>query len=215
MRNTWTTRVSAKPRARLFAVMAGTLLASGCAAGVEPDAMPATVRVREDAETGTYRWILAVPSGPLFQLVQRVPDQTRSFYIGRGFPHEAADRYASACVMQTLFNNNGDRTVSFDLADWRILHDGAERPLQPTAAWQRQWERLGVAPPARIAFQWSQFPNVQRHDPGDWFQGMIAAGLPPGSTFALKLVWSEDSRVRTALMDGLVCADDKTLEADR
>lgn len=173
-------------------------------------------RVQEDSTIGSYRWIVDTTSGVRFQLVQRIPDQTRSFYNGRGFPLEAADRYASACVMQTIVNNNSaDKVVSFDLADWRVVHHGSEHPLKLTAEWQQEWERLGVPKSGRIAFQWSQFPNVQRHQPGDWFQGMIAAELPPDTTFELAIKWAENGEAHSAIIKDLQCAKDRNLGDDK
>lgn len=169
-------------------------------------------RIVEDSDLGSYRWIMDTPSGVRFQLVQRIPDQTRSFYNGRGFPLEAADEYASACVMQTIVNNNStDKVVTFKLADWRVVHDGKSRPLKLTSAWQQRWEQLDVPQPARIAFQWSQFPNVQKHEPGDWFQGMIAAELPGGTTFDLGMTWAENGVTRTATFRNIQCAKDRNL----
>jgi len=169
-------------------------------------------RVQEDGPVMSYRWIVDAPSGVRFQLVQRVPDQTRSFYIGRGFALEAADRYASACVMQTIVNNNtADRILALDLANWRVVHGGRKRPLKLTAQWQQEWEQRGVPESARIAFQWSQLPNTQVHQPGDWFQGMIAAELPPASVFDLQISWNENGTEHTATIKDLQCAEDRNL----
>jgi len=173
-------------------------------------------RIQEDSAVGSYRWIVDSASGVRFQLVQRIPDQTRSFYNGRGFSLEAADRYASACVMQTIVNNNSaDKAVTFDLADWRVVHHGSAHPLKLTAEWQHEWERLNVPKAARIAFQWSQFPNVQRHQPGDWFQGMIAAELPPDTKFELAIKWAENGEARSVIIKDLLCAKDRNLGEDK
>jgi hypothetical protein len=170
----------------------------------------------QDGDAGAYRWILDTASGVRFQFIQRFPDQTRSFYNGRGFTLEAADKYASACVLQTVVNNNtNDKVVAFDLADWRVIEAGRERPLKLTADWQAEWERLGLPQSARIAFQWSQFPNVQEHQPGDWFQGMIAAELPPATVFELKIHWTENGIAHTAVVHDVQCAEDKKLGVEK
>ncbi len=191
----------------------GTIVLIGIAGqGCAPRDAVEQQRIQEDAAIGSYRWILDAPSGVRFQLVQRIPDQTRSFYIGRGFSLQAADEYASACVMQTIVNNNTpDQLVTFNLADWRVVHDGRSRPLKLTKAWQQRWEQLNIAQPARIAFQWSQFPNVQRHEPGDWFQGMIAAELPGGESFDLEMTWAENGVTKTATFKDIQCAKDRKL----
>lgn len=192
--------------AALFAIFYGAAVAAN---GVTQQRIP------DDSVTGSFRWIMDTPSSLRFQLVQRIPDQTRSFYNARGFSLEAANKYATACVMQTIFNNNSsDRTVAFDLADWRIVHETRSRPLKLTSEWQADWERLNVSQSGRIAFQWSQFPNVQKHGPGDWFQGMIAAELPPAAIFDLELHWTENGAARSATMKNIQCAEDRNLGDD-
>ena len=169
-------------------------------------------RVQEDSTIGSYRWIADAPSGARFQLVQRIPDQTRSFYNVRGFPINAADVYATSCVMQTIFNNNtNNKVVSFNLADWTITHNGVKKPLKLTTEWMDEWKKMGVSQSARIAFRWSQFPTVQKHQPGDWFQGMIAAGLPGGSSFDLGIKWTENGVTHTATIKDVQCAKDRIL----
>ncbi|MEJ2438652.1 MAG: hypothetical protein P8Z72_03150 [Gammaproteobacteria bacterium] len=169
-------------------------------------------RILNKGVVHSYRWIATAPSGVQFTLVQRVPDQTRSFYIDKGFSLKAANEYASACVMQTIFNNNtSDKTVTFNLANWRVIHNGISKPLKLRKAWLREWKHLKVPNSARIAFRWSQFPTYQKHSPGDWFQGMIAAGVSPGSKFDLKITWTENGVVHTATMKNIQCAKDISL----
>lgn len=169
-------------------------------------------RSQQQDDVGSYQWTLEAPSGVTFQLIQRVPDQTRSFYVGRGFLAAAANRYATACVFQTIIENRAvSEELTIDLSEWEV-HVGAEsRPLTLTEQWQRRWQDYGVSQPARIAFQWSQLPNVQRHAPGDWFQGMIATEVPLASPFDLIIRWREDGQPREAILKNLECAEDRTL----
>lgn len=169
-------------------------------------------RILNKGAVKSYRWIDTAPSGVRFTLVQRIPDQTRSFYIDKGFSLKAANKYASACVMQTIFNNNtSDKTVTFNLANWRVIHDGTSKPIKLRKEWLSDWKKLKVPMSAQIAFRWSQFPTYQKHSPGDWFQGMIAVGLKPGSKFDLKIVWTEDGVVHTGIMKNIQCAKDVNL----
>lgn len=169
-------------------------------------------RVKQDDQVGSLHWTLETPSGVKFQLIQRVPDQTRSFYIARGFPAEAADRYATACVFQTIVENGSkDKELTIDLSQWTVQAGPDSHPLTLTEQWQQRWQDQGVSQSARIAFQWSQLPTVQRHAPGDWFQGMIATEIPPGEKFGLELHWSEDGQPHQAAFKGLECAADRTL----
>lgn len=192
-------------------VVCFALLFCSCSSAIAKDKFTQK-RILNSGVVHSYRWIATAPSGVRFQLVQRIPDQTRSFYIDKGFSLKAADEYASACVMQTIFNNNTkDKTVSFNLADWRVIHNGISKPLKLRKQWLAEWEKLKVPKSARIAFRWSQFPTYQEHSPGDWFQGMIAVGLSPGSKFDLKITWSENKVVHTATMKNIQCAKDINL----
>lgn len=169
-------------------------------------------RTKQNDKVGSYHWTLQAPSGVKFQLIQRVPDQTRSFYVGRGFAAEAADRYATACVFQTIVENGAtNEELTIDLSEWEVRAGPESHPLTLTEQWQRRWQEQGVSQSARIAFQWSQLPTVQRHAPGDWFQGMIATEVPPATPFNLAVRWREDGQPREAVFKNLECAQDRAL----
>lgn len=179
---------------------------------VPSEATATQTRTQQDDEVGSYGWTLQTKNGVKFQLIQRVPDQTRSFYVARGFPLEAADRYATACVFQTIVENGTEnKEVTIDLHNWKVVKSGTSHPLRLTGQWQQRWKESGVSDSARIAFQWSQFPTVQRHAPGDWFQGMIATQVPPDTKFGLVIRWKEDGQPREATLKQLECAQDRTL----
>lgn len=191
----------------------GALLISilGCSTVVHDDTQQR--KILQDKVVGSYRWIMTAPSGVNFTLAQRLPDQTRSFYLARGFTSAAANSYAISCVFQTIVHNDTKKSVvAFNLADWRIIENGHERPLKLTSQWQQDWKKMGLPKSAQIAFQWSQFPTIQKHNPGDWFQGMIAAGLPPGSTFGVKIVWTQDGVPHQAKMTDIQCPKDRTIK---
>lgn len=192
------------------------VLTAGCSAGAEDKPDVVEQRRLTEPETGSYRWIMDTSAGVRIQLVQRIPDQTRSFYIARGFPKAAADRYAEACVFQTILHNNTkDALVRIDLSDWRVLGNSGARALRLETEWQTQWEELGVSPSARVAFKWSQFPEKQKHRPGDWFQGMIAAQQSPGAEFDLKVRWYENEDMREAVVRGLKCSEDRVVRGNQ
>lgn len=43
---------------------------------------------------------------------------------------------------------------------------------------------------ARLAFRWAQLPPEQHYAPGEWNQGMLATGLPPGHRFDVIARWT-------------------------
>lgn len=150
--------------------------------------------------------------GVTLQQIQRLPDQTRAFFQGRGFPPVAADRLARTCVFQTVLRNGGEGPIAVDLADWRIDTGTGPRPLLLTAQWQVEWEGMGLPEPARIAFQWAMFPTRQTFEPQDWSMGMIGYPLKPGDHFDLHTQWRQAAGVRSAVIKGLACAPDLAAE---
>lgn len=178
-------------------------------------AVVAQVRPLVD-ETGILRGWSWESQGIILQQVQRLPDQTRAFFLGRGFSSEAANRLAGACVFQTILRNEGPEPIEVDLGEWRIRAldlPGADfQPIRLTADWQRDWESLGVTQAARIAFQWAMFPHHQTFESKDWNMGMISYSLPPGSRFDLQARMRRNGETLTALLPGLECAPDVAAE---
>jgi len=168
-------------------------------------------------DTGLRFWRLE-DRGVSFELVQRLPDQTRAFFQARGFSAEQANEIALGCVFQSIFRNTGaaeSGAVTYDLADWVVLVNGTRLPVTLKEAWDRQWQESGVVEPARIAFRWSFLPTRQRYEPGDYNWGMTSYGLPPGATFDLDMAWTRDSDRETARIPGIECAPDlRSLSGD-
>lgn len=166
--------------------------------------------VEQVAEEGSglpgWRWEDTVVS---FTFNQRLPDQTRAFFQGRGFLPEQAEPLAHDCVFQAIIRNSATAAtpMEIDLAQWRVIPDaGAAQPLRLESQWQQEWEQRRVAEAARIAFRWSLFPTRQTFEPGDWNMGMITLGLPPGSRFELDVVWRAGNQILHQRFPGMHCA---------
>ncbi len=176
-----------------------------------PTAATAGVDTAADPDTGLRRWRLDQPPFQL-ELVQRLPDQTRAFFLARGFPAGVADRIATACVFQTIVRNTGtpgdSPAVTVRLGEWTVYGDGRPRPPRLKEQWLEEWgTALATAP--RLAFRWATFPTVQTFEPrGDYNWGMISFGLPPGTRFDLDVVWHEDGSTRNARIEGIRCPED-------
>jgi len=159
-----------------------------------------------DPDTGAEAWETRA-HGVHLQLTQILPDQARAFYLNRGFPADAAERFATACVFMTVLRNDAaPGEVAFRLADWRVAAEGKERPPLQIDHWMAVWQSLGLSEPARIAFRWAQFPPEQEYAPGEWNQGMLSTGLPPGARFDLAARWSVAGRVYEGKLEGVRCA---------
>ena len=161
-----------------------------------------------DAETGLRAWAWR-EAGVSLQLVQRLPDQTRGFFLARGFSAEAVERIANACVFQTIFRNESDQPLDYSLDDWRVVQPGVRTDLVTRERWDAAWQAGEASEASRIALRWALLPTRQRFEPGDYNWGMTAFGLAPGMTFELELVvrHGDDQVVRT--VDGIECAPDR------
>ena len=180
----------------------GGVVVAGQVQGVDPDA-------------GLPFW--AWEEGPVeVRLVQRLPDQTRAFFIGRGLSSAAADLIGRSCVFQAIVRNRAQADgagapgprgdLAIDLATWRLEAGAGPQALPPKEGWEPRWEAMGESTVARIALRWSLFPSTQTFRPGDYNWGMIAFGVPPGTRFDLTLAWNLGGEPQSAVLRGLVCA---------
>ena len=159
-----------------------------------------------DPETGAVTWETHA-HGVALSLTQILPDQARAFYLNRGFPAEAVERYATACVYMTVLRNDAaPGELSFRLSDWRVQSEGQLRPPQSVEDWMVQWRARGLTQAAQIAFRWAQFPPEQEYAVGEWNQGMLTTGLPPGSKFNLIARWSVAGKIFEGTLENVVCA---------
>ncbi len=185
----------------LYGSIAGVLLLG------LPIAVAAEVLTGADAQTGLRYWEWQ-QDGVSVRLVQRLPDQTRAFFLGRGFSRKHADRIASACVFQTIFRDDGSKPVAFDLDRWSIDYNQHRQALRTRERWDDIWESEGVNKAARIAFRWSLLPTRQQFQPGDYNWGMTSFGLPPGARFDLFLTVTIDGKTVNGKIPDIVCASD-------
>ena len=62
------------------------------------------------------------------RLVHRLPDQTRAFFMARGFNKQHAEQIAQSCIFQTVYKNiapaTSQRIIKYDLSKWRVIHNG-------------------------------------------------------------------------------------------
>lgn len=165
-----------------------------------------------DERTGVDGW--RFEAGAIrVEVIQRLPDQTRAFFLGRGFSRGAVDHLAERCLFQTIVRNRetdveAGPVVSLNLADWRVLTPEGPVPLILKRRWQEDWQRRGESEAARIAFQWALFPTEQRFRPGDWNMGMTTYPAAPGESIDIRVVWREDGERRSGTIEGAVCGHD-------
>lgn len=172
-------------------------------------ALPAaavTVPERTDERSGAPVWKWQ-GDGVGVRAMARPPDQTRAFFLGRGFPDDAAKRFSRSCVLgMTLRNRAAGGPIRFDVARWRVRSDAGEGPLVPTQRWQERWRQMGVSERARTAFGWATFPTSESLGEGGYLMGMVATGLDPGDRFDLVVRWRQGEADSQVVLEGLRCA---------
>ena len=148
----------------------------------------------------------------LIRLVQRLPDQSRAYFMARNFTAEQAELIAQSCVFQTIFKNiappDQKKVISYDLSEWGVKSAGRKQGLVTREAWQTTWKTKNVTQAARIAFEWSLMPTRHHYQPGDFNWGMTLYGLPPGTRFDLQLVWYENDERKMVAIPDVECAAD-------
>jgi len=174
-------------------------------------AQPADITTGTDEQAKLPYWQYQ-DDGMSVRLVQRLPDQTRGFFLARGFSAGQAELIAQSCVFQTVFRNisNTGRPspLTYNLRDWIVTHQGRHGAMKTREDWEAQWLAMQVAPPARIAFEWSLLPTLQTYQAGDYNWGMSVFNLKPGSAFDLTLAWQQHGRLQRAVIRGMRCAAD-------
>jgi hypothetical protein len=129
-------------RKNLFAISI-TLISAPMLAGADP------VTQGADTETGLRYWEWN-HQGVVFRLTQRLPDQTRAFFLARGFDADSADMVAKQCVFQSMFRNTGEQgsgAVTIDLDEWDIAANGARSGLLTREKWEAKLAGRGVPAP--------------------------------------------------------------------
>jgi len=173
----------------------------------------ADVIKKADSETGLKSWLLE-EGGITLEIVQRLPDQTRAFFQGRGFSVQIADDIANSCVFQAIGRNDlrGERSasLSFVLKQWRIKHGNTEYPIKLQETWSREWSGRSVPTASRVAFRWAMFPTEQFFtSEGDYGWGMVSFGLEPGTEFDLHVFWTLNGHIYDAWVNNVECAKDR------
>lgn len=145
------------------------------------------------------------------EMIQRLPDQTRGFFLARGFPPAAVERIALGCLFQTIIRNTGTDgpSVHIDLSKWQIRSGSSTKDIRLKSNWDQEWKETGVSREARIAFRWALFPTVQSFESGDYNWGMTTMDLPPGTRFDLHLTWLIDNEAREAIIPDMQCPLDR------
>jgi len=168
-----------------------------------------------DKETKLIGWKLSENNFQL-ELIQRSPQQTRSFFQARGFSPKIANDIATHCVLQTIIRNteaeNSNDSISVSLKEWRLSNTGdtKEKSVKLKENWDKEWNNDDISNAARVAFRWATFPSEQTFDPGgDFNWGMISFGPKPDTLFDLHIFWKQGNKSNNAWIKKLQCPPDQ------
>jgi len=170
-----------------------------------------------DKDTQLSAWKLSAGNFQL-ELIQRSPQQTRSFFQGRGFSVKVADDIATSCVFQTIGRNteaeNKTDSVTVDLSEWRLVtadnQENKAKPIKLKEDWNKEWKGANVSNASRIAFRWATYPSEQSFDPGgDFNWGMISIGPKPDVLFDLHIFWKQGDKKYDTWINQMQCPKDQ------
>ena len=167
-----------------------------------------------DKETNFTGWKIEEKNFQL-ELIQRSPQQTRSFFQARGFNKVIAKEIATQCVFQTIIRNtqtdNSEDAITVSLQDWQLIPNEktTEQSIKLKETWDAEWKKAEISTAARIAFRWATFPTEQTFEPsGDFNWGMITFGLKPDTSFDLQLFWKQGKKSHSTWVKNLQCPAD-------
>lgn len=146
------------------------------------------------------------------RLVQRLPDQTRAYFAGRGFGAKEVEYIAKFCIFQTVYSNistaKSPRAIKHNISDWRYHYKGKTYPVKPRESWKPTWQKRKVPQAQIVAYEWSLLPSKQLFEAGDYNWGMTVFEVTHGDSFDLELRWLVDGKPQSATMKGVTCAKD-------
>lgn len=159
-------------------------------------------------ETQLIEWKL-IENNLELKLIQRLPDQTRSFFEARNFPKDITNDIANSCVFQTITRNNSkdtNQSIHVSLKKWLIKIGPKTQPLKLKETWEKEWKNSSLSSASKLAFRWATFPTEQSFEPnGDYNWGMISFGPKPGTTFDLYIEWKINKQTKNIWLKNLIC----------
>ena len=180
-------------------------------ASIGPDAFSATLTTGKDEQSLLPYWQVQ-DDGLMLRLVQRLPDQTRGFFMGRKFSPAHAEKIATSCVFQTVFKNISDQgkpsPLTYNLRDWVIHYQGTTRHLKTREDWEREWAETDARQSSKMDFYWSLIPTTMTYEPGDYNWGMSIFDLKPGARFDLTISWQQFEKPHSYKIKNIECSPD-------
>ena len=160
------------------------------------------VTVHENPDTHLLTWT-AESDGFSIELIQLLPDFVRAIYGNHNFPKNEIEDIAGYCVFGSIIKNTSDKTLKYNVADWRyITNKGEAMPIKTKSQWLEQWRNSG------ITFSWTLLPDAGTFHVGDWQQGFTTIKLPRNSEFDLVFKWQLEDAEHVGTIENLRCPPD-------
>jgi len=176
-----------------------------------PLSSPSTITTGIDEQAMLPYWQYK-DEGMSIRLIQRLPDQTRGYFIARGFSAKHAELIAQSCVFQTVFKNTSNTgepsAIVYNMENWVVSHNGKSGGMKTREKWAMQWQELNVPAAAKLAFEWGLLPTRQDYQPGDYNWGMAIFDLAPADNFNLKITWQQHNEQHSVIIPKMLCAAD-------
>ncbi len=152
-------------------------------------------------------------AGFMLELTQRLPDQNRAIMQARGFSEKVADLIARQCLFKTVIQNQTEAgkniRLHLDLRNWKIRYKNTLRQMKTREYWTGVFLKQHRHKPASaLALKWGLYPTTNTLQAGDYNWGLSSFGLPPGSRFDLKIVWTRNGKPHTLWINGMQCPPD-------
>lgn len=180
-----------------------------CLCSIITDISAANISRTSDTVSGQPGWI--VQDGIIeIQLNPLTPDQSRGFYLGRGFSTKIANLIAQQCVFQIVIKNiaktAASNEVKINLSNWKTHINNISYPLTTKTQWLENWSSQGESASAILAFRWATFPWEQNFTlPGDFAWGMLLFGSLSGAPFDVTVAWAHNDKYNDQRINDLSC----------
>lgn len=170
-----------------------------------------TVSTNATSKLKSYRF---TENGFKLELIQRLPDQTRAFFMARGFSSTVANKIGLSCIFQgigtNISNTKNPTAIEVSLKNWHVYANKKIQSIKMKETWNKEWAGSTVTNASKIAYKWATFPSYQNFaNSGDYGWGMISFNLPPGTTFDLAISWKDNNKTHKAWMRSLECPNDR------
>ena len=195
-------------------IVSGVFFLTSVFAGSAVNASPVTQITGIDEQAQLPFWEIST-KGMSLRLVQRLPIQSRGYFMARGFNARHAERIAQSCVFQTVFKNTSHTdsagspgNLEYNQHDWVVISKGKKSRPKTREDWAKEWRAAKVNQAAQIAFEWSLYPTQQEYKPGDYNWGMTVFNLKPGAKFDLDFAWKQYGKMNKTIIKDIQCAPD-------